>query len=207
MTMSGATNVEPIVPFSTEKRLVPMASQFRSTWLTSSLRALRDRNLLDAYLRNLPTKYHDKVLGSVAGVWYPVEVAVAHYEACDALGLTSADQLEMGRTVTQFAHRTSYSLALRLATEVGVTPWACFAMQHRLWTQVWVGGAVGTFKLGPKEARVEIVGWPCSRIAYCRVAMRGLLVGQTELFCSKAFAREIPSLCTPTSLGYRVAWA
>jgi hypothetical protein len=80
-------------------------------------------------------------------------------------------------------------------------------MQHRLWSQVWVGGAVATFKLGPKEARVEIVGWPCSRITYCRIAMRGLLVGQTELFCSKAFAREIASLCTPTSLGYRVAWA
>jgi hypothetical protein len=37
--------------------------------------------------------------------------------------------------------------------------------------------------------------------------MRGLLVGQTALFCSKAYAHEIPSLCTLTTLGYRVAWA
>jgi hypothetical protein len=60
---------------------------------------------------------------------------------------------------------------------------------------------------GGKEARVEIVGWPCARIAYCRVAMRGLLVGQTELFCTKAYASEVTSLCTATSLAYRVAWA
>jgi len=127
-------------------------------------------NLFNAYLRHLPEEYHDRVKSSVAGVWFPIDVAMAHYEACDLLGLSTAEQLEIGRTVTQFAHRTSYSLALRLATEVGVTPWACFAMQHRLWQQVWVGGAVATFKLGPKEARVEIVGWPCSRITYCRTA-------------------------------------
>ena len=46
-----------------------------------------------------------------------VEIAVAHYEACDALGLSNSEQFDIGRTATTFAHRTSYSLALRLATE------------------------------------------------------------------------------------------
>ena len=83
----------------------------------------------------------------------------------------------------------------------------CLGMQHRLWTQVWRGGAVATFKLGPKEARVEIAGWPCSGISYCRLAMRGLLAGQTELFCRKAYVQELRPLCTNLTLGYRVAWA
>jgi hypothetical protein len=202
-----AKSAEAVVPFATEKRFIPMATRFRSTWLTSSLRALRERGLFDAYLGHLPRQYHASVLDSVAGVWLDVAIAVAHYEACDALGLGASEQFDIGRTVTTFAHRTSYSLALRLATEVGVTPWACFTIQQRLWSQVWVGGAVGTFKLGPKEVRVEIAGWPCSRIPYCRIAMRGLLLGQTELFCSKAYVRELPGLCSATSLGYRVAWA
>ncbi len=88
----------------------------------------------------------------------------------------------------------------------GVTPWTCFGIQQRLWAQVWLGGEVGTFRLGLKDVRVEIRGWPCARFADCRIAMRGRLVGQTELFCSKADAAEIPALCTATTLVYRVSW-
>jgi hypothetical protein len=198
---------EAIAPFALPKHLIRPATRFRSTWLTSSLRALRERNLEDAYFARLPRIHHQDVRASVAGVWLPIEVAEAHYEACDGLGIPASEVMEIGKAVTRFAHKTSYSFALRLVSEAGVTPWACFGIQQRLWTQVWLGGDVATFKIGPKEARVEIAGWPCSRFAYCRVAMRGLLIGQTELFCSKAYAHEIPSLCNRTMLGYRVAWA
>ena len=199
--------IAPFAPFIAPKDRIKPTTMFRSTWLTSSMRALRDRNLEKAYFARLPAKYHESVANSVAGVWLPIEVAEAHYEACDSLQLPLSDILEIGKTVTRFAHKTSYSFALRLVTDAGVTPWACFAIQRRLWSQVWVGGDVATCKLGPKEARVEVVGWPCARFAYCRVAIRGVLIGQTELFCTKAYAYEIPALCTPTSLAYRVAWA
>jgi hypothetical protein len=162
---------------------------------------------MDRYLANLPAQYHDAVAHSVAGIWLPIEVAVAHYEACDALHLPPEEQVAIGRQVTELVHKTSYSLAIRLVKEAGVTPWACLALQKRLWQRIWEGGDVAVFKLGPKEARVEIAGWPCSRVPYIRRGLRGLLVGQSELFCKKAYASEIPHLCTDTSLGYRVAWA
>jgi hypothetical protein len=162
---------------------------------------------MDRYLANLPVRYHDAVAGSVAGVWLPIEVAVAHYEACDALQLAPEEQVAIGRQVTELVHKTSYSLAIRLVKEAGVTPWACLALQKRLWQRVWEGGDVAVFKLGPKEARVEVAGWPCSRVPYIRRGLRGLLIGQSELFCRKAYANEIPHLCTDTTLGYRVAWA
>lgn len=189
------------------RSFVREASQFRSTWLTSSLRALAARNLLDAYYEHLPKSFHDAVQTSVAGVWLPIDVAIHHYQACDALRLSVAEQVAIGREVTQFAHRTAYSMALRLATSAGVTPWACFSIQERLWRQVWVGGEVSSSRMGPKEAKLELRGWPCARIPYCRLAMRGLLAGQTELFCQKAYVNEISAECTPTSLAYRVAWA
>ncbi len=203
----SADREEAVCPFATSKNLVRPATKFRSTWLTSSLKALRERNLEAAYFARLPRVHHEAVRGSVAGVWLPIEVAEAHYETCDALGLPASEVMAIGKTVTRFAHKTSYSFALRLVSEAGVTPWACFGIQQRLWAQVWLGGDVATFKLGPKEARVEIVGWPCARFDYCRIAMRGLLVGQTELFCSKAYAHEVTALCSGTTLGYRVAWA
>src|SRR5207244_438298 len=133
-------------------------------------------------------------------------VAVAHYRACDSLGLPTAEQLAIGAEVTMFAQKTSFRMTLRLATEAGATPWSCFALQPKLWRTVWVGGDVAVYKLGPKEARVEIAGWPCAAIAYCRVAMRGMLTAQTQLFCKKAYVHEVSSLCGATTLAYRVAW-
>ena len=199
--------MDEIAPFSQPKSKIPLATHFRSTWLTSSIRAFREQNLLDRYLQALPKQHHEEVLGSIAGVWLPIDIAMAHYAACDAMLLARDEQIAIGRGVTTFAHRTSYSLALRAAKAGGATPWACFAIQPRLWLQVWRGGDVATYKTGPKEARVEIVGWPCAEFAYVRRAMHGVLLGQTELFCKKAYVHDIASLCTPTTLGYRVAWA
>ncbi len=198
---------EAIVAFDTPRLEVPPVTSFRSTWLVSSVSALRGRGLFERYLEGLPPAYHDVVRSSVAGVWLPVEVAVAHYEACESLGLPPEEQMAIGRAVTEFVHKTSYSIALRLVKEAGVTPWACLALQKRLWQRVWAGGDVAVFKLGPKEARLEVIGWPCSRVPYCRRALRGVLVGQSELFCRKAYATEIARRCSATSLAYRLAWA
>jgi hypothetical protein len=203
---AGAIPSSVVAAFAAPKGAIPLTTKFRSTWLASSLRALRSRNLLDAYFAALPPHHHDAVRSAVAGVWLSCDVAVAHYEACDSLQLATAEQLAIGAEVTHFAQKTVFSMTLRAAREAGVTPWSCFALQPRLWRTVWVGGDVGVFRLGPKEARVEVVGWPCSRISYCRIAMRGMLTAQTELFCKKAYVAELPALCTPTALGYRVAW-
>jgi hypothetical protein len=197
---------EAFLPYERPKAQVPPVTQFRSTWLIASVAELRNRGLFERYLPGLKPEYHDAVTSSVAGVWLPVDVAVAHYEACERLDLPHEEQLAIGRSVTELVHKTSYSLAIRLVKEAGVTPWACLAQQRRLWRRVWQGGDVAVFKLGPKEARIEVVGWPCARVPYCRRALRGLLIGQSELFCKKAYATEIPRLCTPTSLSYRISW-
>jgi hypothetical protein len=198
---------QAFVPFDGPRAQVAPVTAFRSTWLASSIGALRKRGYLERYRAALPVEYYETIAASVAGVWLPVEIAVAHYEACEALKLDLEEQIAIGRTVTEFVHKTSYSLAIRLVKEAGVTPWACLAQQKRLWQRVWRGGDVAVFKLGPKEARVEAVGWPCARVPYCQRGLRGVLLGQTELFCKRAYVREIPSLCTSTALGYRIAWA
>jgi hypothetical protein len=197
---------EDFLPFATPRAQIPLATQFRSTWLTSSLRALRERNLLDAYLAELPKRYHDAVLSSVVGVWLPTEVAVAHYQACDRMHLPESVEIEIGADVARRVHGGALGTAARLGRGAGLTPWTVFGQLGRLWERVWLGGAVGVFRLGPKEARVELVQWPCARVPYCRVALRGVLIGLTELFCRRAFVHEIPALCTDASLAYRVQW-
>jgi hypothetical protein len=207
--MAGGTREEEVhLPFpSPRKEMVPLATQFRSTWLTSSLRAIKDRQRLDEYLSHLPKPLHDIVLNSVAGVWLPIEVAIAHYDACDALHFTNFELLAIGREVHTPAPASVFGLLVKLATGAGATPWTALSQFNRLWERVWIGGGVGVFKLGPKEARLELVGWPCSRSNYIRHAMRGVVSGMLEMFCTKAYMTDLPRYCTPNTLGYRCAWA
>jgi hypothetical protein len=196
-----------IVPIAAPRDQVTHVTEFRSAWLHSSLRSLRAHGLFDRYVDFLAPAHRDTVLGSPIGVWLPNDVAMAHYAACDQLKLDVSMQIAIGAEVAQRVHNTILSIAVKLAHEAGATPWTVLGQFGRLWDLIWVGGAVGVFKLGPKEARLEVVGWPLARFAYCKNGILGVTQGLIQLFCSKVYVREVPRLCTATSLGYRIAWA
>lgn len=198
---------EIVLPFPIERELVPIASQFRSTWLSSSLKGIRERGLLEKYLVFLPSIHHEPILHSIVGVWLPIEVAHAHYEACDRLELSDDEIYAIGAEIAERVHGTVLHTAVRLAKGVGVTPWTILPQLQRLWDRIWVGGGVAAFKLGPKEARIEIVGWPCARFRYTRIAMRGVISSLVALFCTRIWVQEIPSQCTSLRLAYRLHWA
>jgi hypothetical protein len=210
MMNSSSLTPEPradeVAPFTWPKGETPMATQFRSAWLTSSLRVLRRRKLAARYFDALSDDHHDDVREATLNGWLSIDVAMAHYAACDALGLPEDEQMSIGHEVAMHAHRKSHALALRKAGQAAITPWTAFALQRRLWLRFWRGGDIATFKDGPNNARIEIVGWPCSRFPYVRQAMRGVLLGQTTLLCASANIELIDSLCTPTTLGYRATW-
>ena len=185
---------------------VPEAKQFRTTWLAGSLRALKDRGHMPRYLKLLPEEHHASILGAVAGTWLPIELALTHYSACDRLALPTQELIEIGHDVTRQVHGTVLGFLVRIAKGAGVSPWTPLGKLNDLRGRIFMGGGVCVVKLGPKEARVEIAGWPCARATYCRVAMRGILRGILELFCERAYANEIPSMCTASTLGHRISW-
>ncbi len=184
-----------------------MGTEFRSTWLNGSLTVLRSRGYFDAYLANLPPRYHDPILRSIAGTWLPAEVVVAHYRAIDALPLTTLERVDWGREVTKNLQRTIFSAAFAAARTAGVTPWAIMKVFPVSVSREWKGGAMAVFKVGPKDARIEIVGIPCLGIGHCRAGLRGITMALCELVCTKAYAQDIPELCGDSTLGFRVAWA
>ena len=205
---SDAPGEEILVPFPGGRLdRVPKVERFRSTWLSSSLRSLRDRNLFNLYLEHLPRQHQEVILTSVVGVWLPVNVAVAHYAACDALGLNSFEVIQIGREATKAVHGTVLATFVRLAKGAGVTPWTVLLRLQELWGRIWLGGGVQVVKLGPKEVRIEIAGWPCAASIYCRTGLRGVIPAVIDLFCQKSYANEIASLTTGTSLAFRLSWA
>jgi hypothetical protein len=198
---------EAIVPFKVPREHVPMGTEFRVIWIQASIELLRENGLFERYLANLPKELHQPLVGSIAGTWLPAAMCNAHYAACDALGVSTMQQVALGRAVAHRLKKTIFSVVFRAAKEAGVTPWTVLKQVPANWEREWRGGAIGIFKIGPKDARVEIVGFSGAPIAYCRNGLRGVLMGLCELVCTKAYATEIPSLCTATTIGFRVAWA
>jgi hypothetical protein len=198
---------EVIVPFPVPRHLVPMGTEFKSTWLSGSIGVLKAHGVFEQYLEKLPAKYHDPILRSIAGTWLPAEVAVEHYRAIDALRVSTPERVEWGKEITRRLQKTIFSVGFHAARDVGVTPWMILKVFPVQFSREWKGGGTAVFKVGPKDARIEIVGFPVASIGHCRAGLRGVIGGMCELVCTKAYVSEIRELCTDSQLGYRVAWA
>jgi hypothetical protein len=197
---------EVILPFPTSGALGE-ATQVRSTLLASSIASLRRHDLFERYVSLLSPEHRDTVLSSVAGQWLPVAVGRAHYLACDQLGLTPAQQMQIGAEVSIKIHDTFLGVVIRTAKQAGVTPWIVLSRGHQMYSRLFDGGG-GTrvIRYGPKEARADIVGIPLLTIPYFRHAMRGLYQAAIGLFCVQAYVQEISREAGPTRASLRLSW-
>lgn len=185
----------------------PLTTEFRSTWLSSSVRALRERDLWDRYLQHLAPEHRETVELHVAGTWLPIEVAHAHYTACDRLGLGASELDEIGREVSDRLHATILGVVVRAAKSAGATPWTVLERTPRLWRRIWVGGDIALYRLGPKEARLEAYAFPLARYQYIQHGFRGVLCALVEMFCRTAYVRQLGPRCTSERLVYQISWA
>jgi hypothetical protein len=62
-------------------------------------------------------------------------------------------------------------------------------------------------KLGPKEARAELVGYPLARIGYVKAGVGGIMRGVTELVAKRVYVQRVANLSSDTTLAYRLSWA
>jgi hypothetical protein len=199
--------LEVIVPFAQPRDKLPLPANIRSTLIASSLKSVRAHGLFDRYLAGLEAQWHETILHSVAGTWLPFPAGLAHYRACDALGLSSAQQMAIGREVGDRIQGTFLSSMVRAAKGAGVTPWNALTFTGKLYERLFDGGGICVTKLGPKEAHSEMAGNPIAAIGYFRNGFRGLYQVSVELFCTKAYVVDMPKLATDSSCVMKISWA
>ena len=119
---SGADREETILALPDPRTAIPSVTAFRSTWVVSSLESLRLGGYWDRYLEKL-VDHRDEVLSCVAGVWLPIDVARAHYRACDALGLSSEDMSALGRGPGGQVRRAWHATLIAAAGKPEISPW------------------------------------------------------------------------------------
>jgi hypothetical protein len=185
----------------------PQDQEVRSTWLSASLDALARHGHLDGYKRTLPADFHEVLFGMIAGAWLPIDVAMAHYAAVEALELTPVEQVELGMEAGAFAHRSYIGCAaVQLARGAGVNPWTVLEAVPKLWSRMWRGGEMRVQKVGPKDANLEIRDFPIASLGYTRRAGRGILTSLTRPVATTVYVSEIDKLCRGDTLAYRIAW-
>jgi hypothetical protein len=201
----NATGEEVVVALPVPRERVRFPKSVRSTLIASSLRSIRERGRFDDYRRHLEAPWREIPEVAIAGAWLPLDAGLAHYRACDALGFTLAEQHDIGREVGDRIHGTFLGSMIRGAKNVGVTPWIVLAQARKLYERLYDGGAVSVIRVGPKDARMEMVGNPSVDIPYFRHAMRGLWQVAVEFFCTKAYVNETGR--GPAFYKVRIAWA
>jgi hypothetical protein len=207
-TLYGAmTREEEVLPFpAPRKELVAQATLVRGTWVAASLRGVRQHGFEDAYLAKLDPQHAPAIINSAYLDWLPIEVLGAHYAACDTLALPSFQLVALGTEATRYAQGAVVGMVAKLArASAEVTPWPVLSQLQRLWDRAIVGGGISVTKLGPREARVEVAGFAGCRYRHCRIGLRGVLTGVTEMFCAKAHVSELPGFGEDSG-GMRIAW-
>jgi hypothetical protein len=198
---------EIVLPFRAARDKLGLVKQVRSTLITTSQRALRTRAMFDRYVELLASEHRDLLLSSVVGVWLPMEAALAHYEACDAVGFTREEQIAIGNEVGDRVHGTFLGVMVRSAKTAGVTPWLALGYSQKLFDRLFEGGGgIQVTKLGPKEARVDLVGVALLRVSYFRNGFRGLYQAGIGLFCEKVYTHEIGRSQSTAELALRISW-
>jgi len=197
---------EPIVPLPDTRERIPLVRQVRSTLLSSSLQSIRDHGAADQYFERLPREHHDAILSLVAGVWVPVELAIVHYATCDTLELDATTSEAISTDVAQRIHGSLLATVIRMATGTGVTMMTGLQQVQRLYTRVFMGGGIGAYQLGPKEARIDFAGFQLASISYFRNGLRNTTKASLELFARTLYMREIPERTTARTVSYRLSW-
>jgi hypothetical protein len=194
-----------VLPFPASRReLVAPASRVRGSWIASSIRALRAHGRFDTYVALLPATHREALLEASSQQWLSIDALMAHYQACDSLDFAPFEIVKLGAEAVRHATGPLVATAAKLAGTLEPTPWTVLGQSQKLWDRVFVGGGISVTRLGPRDARVELVGFPGWRFRYCRIGMRGVLAGVTEMFRTKAHVTELET--TAMSGALRIGW-
>ena len=178
--MSDSSGKRALATQATETReiVIPHAGDIqpvtavKGLLLQSSLNQLQLAGHFDAYTRIANPTALKRLRHLLASEWAPLELAEAHYETCELLGLSDEEIANLGRRVGDRLQETSLvSTAKKTPTPV----WSAVGALHRIWGRQYQGGSVQAVKLGPNECGFELCGFRLQRFRYCRLAQLSVL--------------------------------
>lgn len=170
------------MPSPTREIIVPYdpaagpVTAVRNFVLQASLAKLREQGHFERYTRLIaPDTLEQLTAMSIAPGWVPIELALAHYEACDSLMLTREQFSAMGSAVGERIQETILVSSAKKTRDADFDPWSVHAPLNRMWARLYQGGSVQVVKAGPRDKLLEHRGFQLSRCHYYRQAQAAAL--------------------------------
>lgn len=154
---------------------VVRATGVRSTLIQSSLATLKTLGYFERYLQLVSPVHRETIIGTIAASWLPIEVGMAHYQACEELQLSDDQLLAIGELVGDRMQGAFMETLTRAARSIGVTPWLLLKRFDVLWGRLLQGGSLQLTKVGPKDLLIEISGASLPRFSYFRYGFCGVV--------------------------------
>ena len=168
---------EIIVPH--EKVIQPVSSA-RNVLIQSSIAKLRDHGYYDRYATHVDPAALAEIMSNVGPSWLSIELADAHYAACDALDLTIDQIDDLGQGAGQRVRETSIVVATPKERSAPFDVWGTIGVLHRSWRRIYQGGSVQITKLDDTEQLLEFRGFTLNRHRYFRYANAAAVKGAHE---------------------------
>ncbi|MDB4972787.1 MAG: hypothetical protein JWN48_1128 [Myxococcaceae bacterium] len=186
----------------------PVVTHMRGTLLVSSVDNLRELGCHDRYFALLASEHRDAVKYCMATSWLPIEVALAHYQACDELDLDDAQRRQLGEMMANRVAATFLSALLRATRNVGLESFRLALSQNdRLWDRMYQGGGVRIYQTGPKDVVMENFGQPLVTSRHWRTAYAAYLGAVVRMFAKSAFVKQVhPREPSATSIAFAASW-
>jgi hypothetical protein len=175
----------------------------RSTVLVSSIQALRTSGHYDAYAAKVDPSVKGRLVTLGAPAWLPIDLAQAHYRACDALGLPS-DEVRRVSASLALVHVSGVDVLLRAARAGGVSPWTIFSRAPTYWDRMYMGGRLVVHQDGPKDARLVVHGQSLAELAYWRAGFAGIVSALADSLSTRAYVNEARARGVAT---FAISWA
>jgi hypothetical protein len=147
----------------------------RRMLVQSSLAELKERGHYERYCSGIDGAVLESINDQVGPGWLPIELAMAHYRACDALGLSNAELDESGAISGEKLARSLLVTGVHNGPDGEVAPWLAIGAFSRMGRRIYEGGSAQYVKLGPKQLQIENMGNPLLSIHYYRIAHLGFL--------------------------------
>lgn len=187
-----------------------LVTEVRGSLIASSIQVLKEAGHFEAYRARLRTSHRDRVLETAPMGFAALDIAKAHYEACDALELDGTEIGRLGVIVAQRYSDTVFGTLLRTSRRAGIdAPWVALRSLGRIWERMFVGGAMIVQRTGPKDALIEECGNPLSEFRYYKTAHLGWIQSIGDLFVRKLYVRYVRpprAQQTPFTVAIGASW-
>lgn len=141
----------------------------RRMLVQSSIAELKLIDCYERYCAHIEQESLREITEQIGPGWLSVELAMAHYRACDAAGIDDAQLEHLGATAGEKLART-LTVTASGGPEGARSPWSLVGAFARLGKRIYDGGSIQYVKLGPSELLIENIGNPLFSIRYYRVA-------------------------------------